>query len=353
MRGLSLFVDIEKSFPDFKLSVQLESENDVIALLGSSGCGKSLTLKCIAGIVKPDKGCIKINSKTVFDSASKTNVPPQKRHVGYLFQNYALFPTMTVWNNIFSVIKKPPKQRHVVVDEMIEKFQLDGIKYLYPQQISGGQQQRAALARILVSEPEILMLDEPFSALDTNLRWSVEQEISEVLSEFDGTTVFVSHNRDEVYRLCDRVAIMNNGSIESTGDKESIFDSPKTLAAASMTGCKNISAAEKRGEYKVYARDWDAELETTQPVPDNVQYVGVRAHHFRLTDLTSQGDNIFKCNIQKVIEEPFEYVFLFSFKENDDGTGILQFRISKDICEDGNLKEFSLFVPPDKVMCMV
>jgi len=350
---MSLYVDIEKTFPDFKLDVQLKSENDVIALLGSSGCGKSLTLKCIAGIEKPDKGRIEINGEVVFDSESKINIPPQKRNVGYLFQNYALFPTMTVWNNIACVINQPKSQRQAMVEEMIEKFQLDGVKNLYPKQISGGQQQRAALARILVSEPKILMLDEPFSALDTNLKWSVEQEIAEVLAEFKGTTVFVSHNRDEVYRLCDRIAIMNNGSVESIDDKENIFDSPATLEAASMTGCKNISSAEKRGDFQVYAQDWGILIKTEKPVPDAVKHIGVRAHHFRYMEMKSQEDNTFACNIHKVIEEPFEKVFIFSFDGSNEYSSKLQFMISKDICTDWNLEGFSLYIPPDRVMCMV
>jgi len=180
-----------------------------------------------------------------------------------------------------------------------------------------------------------------------------------VLAEFEGTTVFVSHNRDEVYRLCDRIAIMNNGSVESIDDKESIFDSPKTLEAASMTGCKNISKAEKRGDYQVYAQDWGILINTSKPVPDEVKHIGVRAHHFQHIEGTSQGDNKFACNIHKVIEEPFEKVFIFSFAGNGVNTGNggssnkLQFMISKDICKDWNPEEFSLYIPPDRVMCMV
>lgn len=351
MSVLSLYVDIEKSFPDFKLSMQLESENDVVALLGSSGCGKSLTLKCIAGIEKPDKGLIKINGEVVFDSEMKINLPPQKRHIGYLFQNYALFPTMTVWNNIASVIKQPKSQRRVIVDSMIDKFQLESVKNLYPRQISGGQQQRTALARILVSEADILMLDEPFSALDTNLRWSVEQEILDVLVEFGGTTVFVSHNRDEVYRICDKIVVMNNGQVKSVGSREEVFDSPRTLSAATMTGCKNISKAKKQDNFHVYAIDWGVRVRTARPVPDNVKYIGVRAHHFQREEMTV-GDNVFPCHIHKIIEEPFENVIVFAFDANENSDNALQFRVSKDICDGWNLEAFSVFIPPDKVMCL-
>jgi len=346
---MALYVDVEKSFPDFKLSVQLESEDEVVALLGSSGCGKSLTLKCIAGIEKPDKGRIVINDEVVFDSTARVNLPPQRRRVGYLFQNYALFPTMTVWNNIASVAKNPRSEKHILVDNIIKKFGLEGVKKLYPRQISGGQQQRTALARILVSQPKILMLDEPFSALDTHLKWRMEQEVAAVLAEFDGTTVFVSHNRDEVYRLCDRIAVMNEGKIETIGAKTEIFDIPKTLTAAMMTGCKNISQAEKSGEYRVVATNWGIEFTTTRPVPNGVKYVGVRAHHFQRTHEIEGRENVFSCHVHKVIDEPFERVFVISFGESMEK---LQFEVSKDICEQWGDEEFALYISPDKIYCL-
>lgn len=349
---LSLYVDIEKSFPDFKLSAQLEGEDEVVALLGSSGCGKSLTLKCVAGIEKPDKGRIVINDEVVFDSEKRINIPPQKRNVGYLFQNYALFPTMTVWNNIASVIKKPRRERHGIVEDIIRKFQLESVKKLYPRQISGGQQQRTALARILVLEPKILMLDEPFSALDTHLKWRMEQEIAAVLAEFKGTTVFVSHNRDEVYRLSDKIAVMYDGKIESTGTKKDVFNAPKTLAAALMTGCKNISRAEKLDDFLVHATDWGIALKTESVVPDKVNHIGVRAHHFQRASAMSDGENTFLCHVHKIIDEPFEKVFVFSFGADTESGKTLQFEVSKDICAQWNDTELVLCVPADKIMCL-
>jgi len=349
---MSLYLDIEKTFPDFQLSVRLEGENEVVALLGNSGCGKSLTLKCIAGIEKPDRGRIVINGETVFDSEKRIHLPPQKRNVGYLFQNYALFPTMTVWNNIASVIRKPKSERAGIVADMIESFQLESVKNLYPNQISGGQQQRAALARILVSEPKIILLDEPFSALDTQLKWTVEQEITAVLSAFHGTTIFVSHNRDEVYRISDKIAVMHDGKIESSGTKEDIFESPKTLAAALMTGCKNISKAEKLDDFHVKAADWGVALKTERVVPDDINYIGVRAHHFRRVSAAAEEENTFSCRLHKTIEEPFEKIFVFSFDGGAENGVTLQFEQSKDICEAGDTTEFMLCVPADKIMCL-
>ena len=351
---MSLHLDIEKSFPDFKLSARLECENEVVALLGSSGCGKSLALKCIAGIEKPDRGRIAINGRIVFDSEMRINLPPQKRNVGFLFQNYALFQTMPVWRNISCVINKPRVDRAALVANMIDLFQLEGVKDLYPTQISGGQQQRVALARILVSEPDILLLDEPFSALDTHLKWKVEQEITSVLSEFHGTTILVSHDRGEAYRISDRIAVMGVGEIESTGTKEDVFNFPRTLAAALITGCKNVSRAEKVGDFHVEALDWGVTLKTSALVPDCLKHVGVRAHHFELVPSLpegSEGDNLFSCHAHRIIEEPFEKVIEFSFDGCQGDRVRLHFATSRSDVEH-ELSRFSLAVPADRIMLL-
>ena len=349
---MSLYVDIEKTFPDFKLSARIECGNEVIALLGSSGCGKSLTLKCIAGIEKPDKGCIVINGETVFDSSKGVNLPPQKRNAGFLFQNYALFPNMTVWQNIASAIKKPRGERADIVSGMIALFHLDGTEKLYPRQISGGQQQRVALARMLASEPKIILLDEPFSALDTHLRWKVEQEIASVLEKFNGTAILVSHDRGEAYRLSSRIAVMHEGKIQPMGTKEEVFNSPRTLAAALITGCKNISKARKVGDYQIKALDWGITLTTMRPVADTVKYIGVRAHHFRRLSSLENGDNVFHCRVCRIVDEPFERLVEFSFAAGAECNSTLHFALPKENADERDLKEFFLSVPADKILCL-
>ncbi len=350
MTQLSLFVDIVKSFPDFELSVQLEGDREVLALLGASGCGKSITLKCIAGIERPDKGRIVINGITMFDSEKRINLPPQKRNVGYLFQNYALFPNMTVWDNIACVIKQPKHEKVDVVEGMIQTFFLDNVKYLYPKQLSGGQQQRVALARILVSKPKLLMLDEPFSALDSYLKWNLEQEMMSILESFEGTTLFVSHDRDEVYRMSDNIAVMNSGKIELTGSKEDIFIHPKTLTSALITGCKNISKAEKVSDYAVKATDWGITLQTNK-VPDNIKYVGIRAHHFEMVD--EVGDNRYLVYIHQIIDEPFAKIIVFSFdKDHNDFENKLRYEVPKNEWKEDTLRGFMLYIPKDKIMLL-
>ena len=351
---MSLIIDIEKSFPDFSLSVSLECGEGTLALLGGSGCGKSLTLKCIAGLEKPDRGLIIINGQTVFDCGGNgnrlINIPPQRRGIGYLFQNYALFPTMTVQNNITCVIKKPKKERTAIADNMINLFGLDEIRNLYPRQISGGQQQRTALARILVCEPKILLLDEPFSALDSHLRWSVEQEIGLLLSRFAGTTIFVSHNSGEVYRLCDRIAVMSQGKIDCTGTKTEIFELPKTLASARIVGIRNISKAEKLGENLVKATEWGVNLKTEKPVPDKVSHVAIRSHD--LTEGYGQDDdNILNCTITRVIHEPSKKIVILAPETGHQDTQLqkIQFETTNDYLPQGTLK---LKMPRDKIILL-
>jgi molybdate transport system ATP-binding protein len=205
---MSLYVKIKKSLGEFSLNVEFEAGNEVLALLGASGCGKSMTLRCIAGVVKPDEGKIVLDGETIFDSEKKINLPPQKRHVGLLFQNYALFPNMTVEQNIRTVLARAGRSQNdrEHLASLMKSFYIEGLEDHYPSQLSGGQQQRVALARIIASGPKIIMLDEPLSALDSFLRWQLEQELMRLLESYPGTTLYVSHNRDEIYRICEKSA---------------------------------------------------------------------------------------------------------------------------------------------------
>ena len=192
---MAIFVDIEKKLGDFTLKAKFQAGDETLALLGASGCGKSMTLRCIAGIEKPDRGKIILDGVTLFDSEKKINLTPQQRHTGLMFQNYALFPNMTVAQNINCGAKreKDSKIRKDMVESVMECFDLGDLADRLPHQLSGGQQQRVALARILVSSPGILLLDEPFSALDSHLRFKLEQEVRRVIKRF-GKTVLLAVN---------------------------------------------------------------------------------------------------------------------------------------------------------------
>ena len=199
---------IFKDYGSFRLDVEFSAGNEVLALLGGSGSGKSMTLRCIAGVETPDRGRIIVDGQVFFDSEKHINLTPQQRRVGMLFQNYALFPTMTVLENIMTGVRTGRKrEKRQAAEAALIRYQLEGLGDRYPAELSGGQQQRAALARILVGNPRILMLDEPFSALDSHLRDRMEREVMSLLKDYSGTTILVSHSRDEVYRMADSVAV--------------------------------------------------------------------------------------------------------------------------------------------------
>lgn len=325
---MSLHVDIRKTLGGFVLEAAFDAEDAVTGLLGASGCGKSLTLQCIAGVQTPDSGCIVLDGETLFDSARGINLRPQQRRVGYLFQHYALFPHMTVAENILTGLhrerNKAARQRRL--REMIELMQLDGLEHLRPAQLSGGQAQRVALARMLVSEPRLLLLDEPFSALDSHLRDQLQPQFQALLRTYGRQALLVTHSRDEAYRLCGQLCVMERGRIVRDGATRAVFADPRSVAAARLTGCKNIAAAHRVDEHTVEVPAWGLRLTAAQPVPASLCAVGLRAHAFCADEPANRAD------VQWVgeLEEPFAWILLFRYAGQDEQTPPLWWRIPKD-----------------------
>lgn len=304
---MAISVDIEKRLGNFHLNIAFEAGDETLALLGASGCGKSITLKCIAGIETPDRGRIVLDGVVLFDSEKGVNLPPQERHVGLMFQNYALFPNMTVLQNIAAGVKreKNKEKRQSSIERVIDSFGLKELVSHFPHQLSGGQQQRVALARMLVSDPRILLMDEPFSALDSHLRFRLEQEIRSVIKTFGKSVILVSHDRDEVFRMADSIAVMNNGNMEAFGEKHEVFLSPKTKISAILTGCKNISICRPLSENKVYAVEWGMELHVAGDI-SAAEYIGIRMHDIKY----GSGENTVECQVVEEIENPFSYTIM-------------------------------------------
>lgn len=305
---MKLEVDIRKKLRDFTLNVNFSACNEVFSLLGASGCGKSMTLKCIAGIETPDYGKIVLNDRTLFDSENRINLPPQMRRVGYLFQNYALFPNMTVAENILFAAVGLENEKLQRMKEVLSRFELDGLENSYPNQLSGGQQQRVAFARVLISHAEILLLDEPFSALDNFLKWRLELQLDDILNLYDNTAIFVSHDRDEVFRLSDKIAVMDRGKIVETNSKYELFKNPKTVSAAILTGCKNISTAKKIDDRTILAEDWQLILKMQKKIPSNVKFVGI--HSNALEIVSAETENTFAFEVTKEIEDTSFYIIM-------------------------------------------
>ena len=298
---MGVSVHIKKRLDNFLLDISFESEAKRIGILGASGCGKSMTLKSIAGIAVPDEGKIEAGGRTFFDSSARINLKPQKRNAGYLFQNYALFPTMTVEKNIAAGLRG-----NRAVKEMVEKFQLRGLEKRLPSELSGGQQQRTALARIMAYEPDIILLDEPFSALDMYLKDQLQRELAEMLEDYEGTVILVSHNRDEVYRFSEELLVIDQGKIAVRGKTKDIFENPVSLEAARLTGCKNFSRARRLDAHTAEALDWGVALRTSREIPEDMLWVGYRAHDF-VPVWGEGGDNLLKFDLESSAELPFEH----------------------------------------------
>ena len=308
---MSLQVDIRKKWNDFSLNVCFDLEKGPLGILGASGCGKSMTLKCIAGIWRPDEGKIVLNGRTLFDSEKKINLKPQKRRVGYLFQDFALFPNMTVEKNVGAGLTLPKKEKEEQVRRMIEKFHLTGQEKKYPAQLSGGQKQRTALARIMAYRPDVLLLDEPFSALDAYLKEQLLLELLELLEDYSGDVILVTHSRDEAYKVCPELMVVKEGKQVEKGSTRALFQQPEYLETARMTGCKNLLKARKCGPHELELTELGIRLVSGQPVPDDVRYAGIRAHYFYVPADPAREVNLFQPRSFQETEAPFEINVVF------------------------------------------
>lgn len=311
---MSLIVDIEKNFGEFKLKVKFETNSNLAALLGASGSGKSLTLKSIAGIITPDKGRIVLNGRTLFDSEKKINVKIQDRNVGYFFQDYALFPNMNVRQNIMMGLKKYPKDydKENELKKITKSLGLENLLEHNIDQLSGGQKQRVALARIIVNNPEIILFDEPFSALDEHLRTRLEMDMKEMLESLDKEAIIVTHNRDEAYMLSKEIILIDNGEVIEQNSTKELFKNPRYLKTAIITGCKNFASCQIKDNL-VHVGEWGVTFKVNK-IDKDVKYVGLRAHSFA----PKEKENSFKVKVVDVIEQPFENLVRFKYEGQID-----------------------------------
>ena len=338
---MSLIVDIEKKLGNFTLCSQFEAPAGTMALLGASGCGKSVTLKCIAGIMTADRGRIVLDGETLFDSEKKIDLTPQQRRVGYLFQQYALFPNMTVTQNIICGIRQGSReQKKQQAAEHIRRFRLEGLEKKYPAQLSGGQMQRVALARILASEPRAILLDEPFSALDSFLKWNLELELAELLGEFEGPILWVSHDLGECYRNCHTVCVMENGRSGAITDMDTLAHHPTTQGTAQLAGCRNFFQG-VRCEGGIKPAGWNVVLPLAAPqkmvtvaVPD---------------DAILLGEGPYRGKVWKIIKDLSVTVVLFRPKNAPDGPTLRALLPADMTVQPGDNIAFALLA--DKCLC--
>ena len=311
---MSLSVDIEKRLGDFHLAVQLHTERDLLALLGASGAGKSLCLRCIAGLETPDRGRIVLNGRVLYDSAAGVNQRPQARRVGYLFQSGALFPHLSALGNVTEGLTALPRRhREAEARALLERFHLTHAADRLPARLSGGERQRVALARSLAAKPELLLLDEPFSALDDHLKWDLELSLRESLRDYGGEVVLVTHSLEEVCRLARQVCVLDRGSAQPIIPVETLLRQPPTPAAARLAGVENLSPviAAAGG---LLASDWGWQLPA--PVEAGVTHLGIRAEA-----LTPAADG-FPCRVEQCLSTAAGRMLLL----RTPGGGLLRMR---------------------------
>ena len=326
---MNLQVEIHKQLGKFRLDVCLDTTSGhITGLLGASGCGKSLTLKCIAGIEQPDRGRIVLDGRVLFDSERHINLPPQKRQVGYLFQHYALFPHMTVAQNIAVGVRERARRKERVA-QLISALYLEGQAHKHPHQLSGGQQQRVALARILASRPQVLLLDEPFSALDSYLKWQVEQELAQLLSDFSGPMLLVTHNREEVRQLCRQVCVLDHGRSQPCIPAEQLFTAPATLSACLLSGCRNLSRASVNEDGMVEAEDWQVSLSPGSPLPQGLTHIAIQAHCVK--PAPGPGPNRLLCQVEQVVNQAFSTQVLLTTPGGSQGFSQLRMEVAQDV----------------------
>ncbi len=352
-----LEVQIAKKLTDFSLDVSFTTGNTPLSILGPSGAGKSMLLRCIAGLERPDRGRIVLNDRLLLESEKKIHVPARERRIGMLFQHYSLFPHRTLSENIgFGLRHLPEAERRQRVAQLVERTHIAGLENRYPREVSGGEQQRAALARALAIEPEALLLDEPLSALDTHLRSQMEAELQQAFDQYARPSLLVTHNIEEAYRLGEQLLVLSKGKVAAFGAKDEIFLLPPSLEVARLTGCKNFSRARPVDQRSIEAIDWNCRIRVAQAVANDVAHVGIRAHHIRLVDpggSASAGENVFPCWLVRASETPFRVaVYLRLHEPPKRGSEChLQAEVTREKWNDVRDRPFpwKVLLPPEAV----
>jgi molybdate transport system ATP-binding protein len=305
-----LEVRVKRSLPGFKLDVSFSVNQEILAILGPSGSGKTMTLQCIAGLIRPDEGYIKLNNEVLLDSASGFSLSTQKRKVGFVFQNYALFPHLTVNQNVAYGIRfltaKEIKDR---VSELLEKMNIQRLGDRYPRQLSAGQQQRVAVARAIAPEPDVLLLDEPFSALDSLVKERLQLELQALQRFYRGNMLFVTHDLSEGYKLSSKIAVFESGHIVQNDLKEKVITFPSNHTVARLVGFKNLMEGSitkiEKSSVLITVPELGGSIKASVPQNMNLSpnqriTIGIRPEYIQLRN--EAGENTFLCTVDRIVE---------------------------------------------------
>jgi molybdate transport system ATP-binding protein len=332
-----LKANIKRSLPGFDLNVDFSINRDLLAILGPSGSGKTMTLQCIAGLTRPDEGRIELNGKVLYDSEAGINLPPQKRKVGFVFQNYALFPHMTVTENVaYSIRHLPAAEVDRKVERLMNIMNVGPLSGRYPKQLSAGQQQRVAIARALAPDPEVLLLDEPFSALDSQLKERLELELLALQREYHGSMILVTHDLAEGYKLGSQIAIYQAGRIAQCDTRQKIFAAPVNRTVARLTGVRNLMdgiITRLEGQFVwINIVAWDASLKASVGADSGLSQgqkvvVGIRPEYVDLKQ--DDGENIFPSQILQAVEGISSVTYRFHVQSDHEAKHFINATISK------------------------
>jgi len=341
---MTVEVDIEKKFygrknrkrkeekPSFSMHCSFDTGSEFAVLFGCSGSGKTTALRCIAGLEKPDAGTIRINGKLYFDSKKKVNLPPQKRKIGYMFQENALFPHMNVRQNVeFGLKGLNTADKANRVDEMFNLAGIEELEFSYPDELSGGQKQKVALARALAPDPEVLLLDEPFSSLDTVVRLKLRKELRTVQRRLGIPAIFITHDPVEAFTMADRMVVFDNGKVQQLGSPEDVFYHPKTRYVAELVGFSNLfddAVIERHGQRDECTFLWSLGTEITAPyirrmAGDRVSW-GIRPENIELVDSENAHSireedrkNLLNGVIRNVVNKGTSRIMSLKLKESE------------------------------------
>ncbi|MGE5372682.1 MAG: sulfate/molybdate ABC transporter ATP-binding protein [Solirubrobacterales bacterium] len=312
-----LTIDIQKTLPDFNLDIQFSVANETVALLGPSGSGKTTALHAIAGLIQPDSGRIALDQRVLFDAATKVNLRPQARRVGFVFHNYALFPHLTCAENVAFGLSLPNREaRTAKTAEVMAQLHISELGNRRPFQVSAGEQLLVALARALATDPEILLLDDPFSALDPTIRVRLENELIAVKPHFKGPVILATRDLAEAYRLSSRIAVIETGGIRQIEEKNELLGRPKHRQTAILTGVRNFFPGELSETrpvccmVKTMNRTLIAENDGYSFESGQAVLLGIRSEDVQL--VPEGGDNVIAGTVTRVTEEIHSFTVIAS-----------------------------------------
>ncbi len=354
-----LKIEINRTLPGFKLDIALSVNGEVLGILGPSGSGKTMTLLCIAGLIQPDSGFIQLNDRVLFDSSKKLNLQPKDRNVGFVFQNYALFPHLSAGNNIAYGIRRQPRDEvNRRVQLLIENMGLNGLQNRYPSELSAGQQQRVAVARALAPEPDILLLDEPFSALDSLTKEQLEMQILDLRQFYKGHIILVTHDLAEAYRLSSRIAVYDAGKIAQCDLKEKLISSPANRTVARITRFRNFMDGVITGitdkQIRVTVPDLDTALIVAVNGYRNLSInqsitIGIRSEHIQAVQ--GPGQNTLQGTLSSTVENLASINCFFDLKTNKDNCYRLESAFTRGTESTfSNGLNYYLHLPPEQIV---